>query len=297
MLKNKSKAFKNNITAWTFLVPGLVVLTIFVFYPILYSIPLAFTDYSVIGETNFVGFDNFKRAFSDPDFLTALLNSLKYVLIVPVIQVLSIFMAILLNSKVRGIKVFRVLYYIPVVTSMVAVSILWGWLFAPDGVINYIFLETGLISEKISWLSDSRTALWATMFVTLWKGLGYYMMIYLAGLQSVSQELVEAAYVDGATKFQSIRLITIPLLKPYVFFCSLMSLMSAIRVFDEVFVLTGGGPGTSTMTTSLFIYLKGFVNFDFGYAAAVGLIVSVIIMGLSLVSFLFNKKGGVNPYN
>lgn len=288
----KSETF----TAWMFLLPGLLLLCTFVFYPIIFSVPLAFTNYSVIGDTKFVGLENFKRAFNDPDFFVAVINSLKYVIIVPVIQILSILMAILINSNVKGIKIFRVTYYIPVVTSMVAVAIIWGWLFSPDGLINYILMSIGVIHDKISWFSESRTALWSTMFVTLWKGLGYYMMIYLAGLQSVPKELEEAALVDGATKFQKIRLITMPLLKPYIFFCSLMSLMAAIRVFDEVFVLTGGGPGNATLTTSLFIYQKGFVNFDFGYSAAVGLLVSIIIMLLSIVSFIFNKKGGVNPY-
>jgi len=284
------------LTAWMFLLPGLFLLCIFVFYPIIFSVPLAFTNYSVIDKTKFIGFDNFKRAFKDPDFIVAVINSLKYIIIVPIIQVLSIFMAILINSNVKGIKIFRVTFYIPVVTSMVAVAIIWGWLFSPDGMVNYIFLSLGLIKSKISWLSQSQTALWCTMFVTLWKGLGYYMMIYLAGLQSVPKELEEAATVDGATNFQKIRLITMPLLKPYIFFCSLMSLMAAIRVFDEVFVLTNGGPGNATLTTSLFIYNKGFINFDFGYAAAVGLLVSIIIMILSIIAFIFNKKGGVNPY-
>ena len=284
------------LTAWMFLIPGLFLLCVFVFYPIIFSVPLAFTNYSVIDKTKFIGFDNFKRAFNDPDFIVAIINSLKYIIIVPIIQVLSIFMAILINSNVKGIKIFRVTFYIPVVTSMVAVAIIWGWLFSPDGMVNYIFLSLGLIHSKISWLSQSQTALWCTMFVTLWKGLGYYMMIYLAGLQSVPKELEEAATVDGATNFQKIRLITMPLLKPYIFFCSLMSLMAAIRVFDEVFVLTNGGPGNATLTTSLFIYNKGFINFDFGYAAAVGLLVSIIIMILSIVAFIFNKKGGVNPY-
>lgn len=296
MLKINKKAFDDTRTAWFFLLPGLILLSVFVFYPIIFSIPLAFTNYSVIGETKFIGLDNFRRAFKDPDFIIAIINSLKYIIIVPLIQFISILMAVLLNSKVKGIKIFRVFYYIPVVTSMVAVSIIWGWLFSPDGLINYILISLGIINDKVAWLSDSKTALWATMFVTMWKGLGYYMMIYLAGLQSVSGEIIEAAYVDGATKFQTITKVTIPLIKPYVLFCSLMSLMSAIRVFDEVFVLTGGGPGTSTMTTSLFIYLKGFVSFDFGYAAAVGLIVSLIIMALSIILFIFNKKGGANPY-
>lgn len=292
----KLSRFSEVQTAWLFMGPGLILLALFTFWPIIYSVPLAFTNYSVIGETSFVGFENFKRALSDVNFLASIKNSLLYMIIVPFIQILSIFMAILVNRKIAGIKFFRAAFYIPVVTSMVAVSIIWGWLMSSNGVLNYMLLSIGIINEKINWLSDKDTALWALMFITLWKGLGYYMMIYLAGLQAISSDCIEAAKIDGASNFQVIRKITIPLLKPYVFFCTLISLMAAIRVFDEVFVLTSGGPGNETLTSSLYIYQQGFEVFEFGYSSALGLIISFIIMFFSIFVFLFNKKGGVNPY-
>ncbi|MEK4426083.1 carbohydrate ABC transporter permease [Solibacillus sp. FSL K6-1523] len=292
----KLSRFSEVQTAWLFMGPGLILLALFTFWPIIYSVPLAFTNYSVIGETSFVGFENFKRAFSDINFIASIKNSLLYMIIVPFIQILSILMAILVNRKIAGIKFFRAAFYIPVVTSMVAVSIIWGWLMSSNGVLNYMLLSIGIINEKINWLSDKDTALWALMFITLWKGLGYYMMIYLAGLQAVPTDCIEAAKIDGASNFQVIRKITIPLLKPYVFFCTLISLMSAIRVFDEVFVLTSGGPGNETLTSSLYIYQQGFEVFEFGYSSALGLIISFIIMFFSIFIFLFNKKGGVNPY-
>ncbi|GGF85656.1 carbohydrate ABC transporter permease [Paenibacillus aceti] len=282
--------------AWLFMAPGLLLLALFVFWPIIYSIPLALTNYSVIGKTDFVGFDNFVKALQDKSFITSLINSLLYVIVVPFIQFFSILMAILVNSNVRGIKLFRTAYYIPVVTSMVAVALIWGWLLNQNGVVNYILSNVGLMQERITWLSNKNTALWTLMFITMWKGLGYYMMIYLAGLQSIPKDLVEAAMIDGANRAQTIRKITIPLLKPYVFFCSLISLMAAIRVFDEVFILTMGGPGDATLTSSLYIYQQGFQQFNFGYSSALGLIVSVIIAALSIVIFRFNRKGGVNPY-
>ncbi|WP_106766196.1 carbohydrate ABC transporter permease [Paenibacillus faecalis] len=282
--------------AWLFMTPGLILLVLFVFWPIIYSLPLALTNYSIIGETEFVGFDNFKTAFQDKSFITSLINSLLYVIVVPFIQIFSILMAILVNSNVKGIKFFRTAYYIPVVTSMVAVALIWGWLLSQNGVVNYILSSVGLMEERITWLSNKNTALWTLMFITMWKGLGYYMMIYLAGLQSIPKDLVEAAMIDGANRWQSIRKVTIPLLKPYVFFCSLISLMAAIRVFDEVFILTQGGPGITTLTSSLYIYQQGFQKFNFGYSSALGLIVSVLIAALSIIIFRFNQKGGVNPY-
>ncbi|MGU3470956.1 carbohydrate ABC transporter permease [Paenibacillus sp. D51F] len=284
------------LPAWSFMAPGLLVIGVFVLFPILYSIPLALTNYSVLGETDFVGLDNFVKAFKDDSFIASLRNSMTYVIVVPVLQLLSILMAILVNSRIPGIKAFRAAYYIPVVTSMVAVALMWNWLLSQNGLVNYILLELGIIHEKIGWLSTSSTALYVLMFITLWKGLGYYMMLYLAGLQAIPADLYEAAIVDGATAAQRIRHITIPLLRPYVFFCSLISLMGAIRVFDEMFVLTSGGPGNATLTSSLYIYQEGITKLNYGYASALGLIVSVIVGVVSIIVFRVNQKGGVNPY-
>ncbi|CDN44971.1 carbohydrate ABC transporter permease [Paenibacillus sp. P22] len=284
------------LPAWSFMAPGLLVIGVFVLFPILYSIPLALTNYSVLGETDFVGLDNFVKAFKDDSFIASLRNSMTYVIVVPVLQLLSILMAILVNSRIPGIKAFRAAYYIPVVTSMVAVALMWNWLLSQNGLVNYILLELGIIHEKIGWLSTSSTALYVLMFITLWKGLGYYMMLYLAGLQAIPADLYEAAIVDGASAAQRVRHITIPLLRPYVFFCSLISLMGAIRVFDEMFVLTNGGPGNATLTSSLYIYQEGITKLNYGYASALGLIVSVIVGVVSIVVFRVNQKGGVNPY-
>ncbi|KAF6575497.1 sugar ABC transporter permease [Paenibacillus sp. EKM212P] len=285
-----------SFTAWAFMTPGLLLLAVFVFWPIIYSIPLALTDYSVISDTHFVGLDNFEAAFKDRNFLISIWNSLLYVLIVPFLQTFSILMAVLVNSRIPGIKIFRTTYYIPVVTSMVAVALIWSWLLGKNSIVNYLLMQVGLISKDIHWLSDSNLALYVLMFITMWKGLGYYMMLYLAGLQNIPQDLYEAARVDGASRWRLIVHITLPLLRPYVLFCTLISLMSAIRVFDEVYVLTKGGPGTATLTSSLYIFQKGMEQFNFGYASALGLIVGAMIAVLSIIVFRFNRKGGVNPY-
>lgn len=290
-MKNKKKHLKSETAyAWVTMLPGLLILAVFVFWPLIYSIPLAFTDYSVVGDMHFVGMKNFQKAFSDSDFIAALKNSIQYVIIVPIIQLISLAFAVALNQKMRGVKVFRTLFYFPVITSTVAVSIVWSWLLSSGGLINKILLGTNILSEKVSWLSNDQTALWVLMFITTWKGVGYYMVIYLAGLQSVPGELTEAARIDRASSIQIFFKILIPMLKPQVVMCSLMSVMSAIKVFDEPFVLTKGGPGNSTLTASLYIYQKGFQNFDFGYAAALSLILSVIILFFSLFVKLYNRK-------
>ncbi|CQR57903.1 carbohydrate ABC transporter permease [Paenibacillus riograndensis] len=292
----KSWFRSESFSAWAFMTPGLLFLAAFTFWPIIYGIPLSLTDYSVITETHYVGFENFTRAFQDHNFIISLWNSLVYVLIVPVIQVISILMAILVNSRIPGVKMFRTAYYIPVVTSMVAVALIWSWLLGNNGVVNYLLIQAGIISGQVSWLSTSTTALYVLMFITMWKGLGYYMMLYLAGLQGVPSDLYEAARVDGANFLKLIIHVTIPLLRPHILFCTLISVMGAIRVFDEVYILTKGGPGTSTLTSSVYIFQKGLEQFNFGYASALGLIVSVLVGALSVLVFRLNRKGGVNSY-
>lgn len=292
-LKEQSR---RNLFAYSMLTPGIILLLVFTFYPIFFGLPLAFTNYSVIGETKWIGLANFERAFADEDFILALKNSILYIIVVPVIQILSILMAILVNNKLKGVNFFRVSYFVPVVTSMVAVAIAWKWMFEQKGIINYILQSVGITDGKTAWLANPDTALYAVMFVTVWKGLGYYMMIYLAGLQSIPTELQEAAKIDGANRKQVTWYVTIPLLKPFVLLCSLLSVMGAIRVFDEVLVMTGGGPAHSSMVAGVYTYNKAFKDFDFGYAAAIGLIVSLIVFVFTILLFKYGKKGGVNYY-
>jgi putative chitobiose transport system permease protein len=287
---------RRNLFAYFMLAPGIILLLIFTFYPIFYGLPLAFTNYSVIGETKWIGWANFERAFADASFLLSLKNSLLYIIVVPFIQILSILMAILVNNKLKGVNFFRVSYFVPVVTSMVAVAITWKWMFEEKGIVNYLLQSVGLTDGKIAWLANPDTALYAVMFVTVWKGLGYYMMIYLAGLQSIPSELQEAARIDGANRTQVVWHVTIPLLKPFVFLCSLLSVMAAIRVFDEVYVMTGGGPANASLVTGVYTYNTAFKEFDFGYAAAIGLIMALIVFVFTFILFKYGKKGGINYY-
>lgn len=288
---------RETIKAYLFMAPALFMIFVFVIAPIIGSLPLMFYDYSVLGKTKFIGLNNFKRAFSDPEFRIAIINSILFVVVVPVIQFLSILLALLVNRKIKGISIFRTLIYIPVITSMVAVSIIWGFLFDPSGVINTALLDMGLISQPIGFLTSGKTAMLCIMFITIWQGLGYYMMMYLAGLQSVPKELEEAATVDGVNKFQCLIKIKLPLLKPYIWFCSLNSVISAVGVFDVVYVLTKGGPYNATLVINYYSYTKAFTDFEFGYSAAIGAVQAVITSLLSIVVFLYGKKGGGMTYS
>ncbi len=293
VLKRK---IKENFVAYAFMAPALVIIALFVVYPIIYSIPLAFTDYSGVNPVvNYVGWDNFSKAIHSEDFWIAIKHSVMFVLVVPIIQVLSIMLASLVNRKLPGMSFFRVLFYIPVVTSMIAVSIIWNWIFEESGILNSILINVGLLKDPVLWLGDANLALFTLMFITIWQGLGYYMMLYLAGLQSLSPEMEEAAIIDGASRFKTFIKIKIPLLKPYVWFCSLMSVISAVSVFDVVFAMKDdGGPNNATMVANLYSYRKAFIDFDFGYSAAVGVLVSIVILALSTFVFIYGRRGGMN---
>ena len=294
MAGNISKTKKREaLKAYGFMTPALIVILVFTIIPIIGSLVLMFYDYSVLGQTKFIGFKNFQKAFNDRVFLISIKNSIIFVVVVPIIQILSILLAVLVNKKLPGIGIFRTLFYIPVVTSMVAVSIIWGFIFDTNGIINTALKDWGWISGPLGFLSDKRMAMPCLMFITVWQGLGYYMMMYLAGLQGIPQELCEAATIDGANAAQVFTRIKLPMLKPYVWFCSLNSVISAIGVFDVVFVLTKGGPNDATMVINYYSYTKAFSDFQFGYAAAIGAIQAIITTLLSIVVFVYGNKGGM----
>lgn len=289
-----SRKTQKTITAWLLMAPGLILLGLFIFYPIVASLPLMFFDYSVIGDTKFVGLGNFVKMFDDHEFWSALKNSVLFVGIVPIIQILAMMLAFFVNRPIRGIKGFRTMIYLPVVTSMVAVSIIWGFLFNPNGVINTFLLEHGLIDKALGFHHSAKTAMLCVGFVTIWQGLGYYMMLYLAGIQSIPKELTDAAIVDGANVLQTMFFVNIPCLKPTIWFCTLNSVIAAVSVFDVVYVLTGGGPNNATNVLNYYSYYKAFKEFKFGYGAAVGAVQAVVVLLISLVIFAYGRKGGMN---
>ncbi|GKI14070.1 ABC transporter permease [Oscillospiraceae bacterium] len=285
---------RNTLIAWCFMAPAMAILLVFVFYPIVYSIPLAFTDYSVFGETAFTGLTNFKRLIADPDFWLAVKNSCVFVLMVPILQVLSIALALLVNRKLRGTAVFRVLIYLPVVTSMVAVAIIWKFIFDPNGLVNGLLMEWGWIEAPIRFLSSRALALPTMMAITIWQGLGYYMMIYLSALQHFPEELIEASVLDGASGWQTFWKVRIPLLQPQIWFCSMVSTIAALGIFDVVFTITNGtgGPDKSTYVINFYSYFQAFNKFDFGYSAAIGIVLALITLVFNLALNVYQKKGG-----
>ena len=291
------------VYAYIFLAPALILLTLFTFYPIVCGVGLAFFDFSLLRHTpegqlaapEFIGLKNFYRLWVDPYFWIALKNSLLYLLVVPVIQLASIIIAVLVNEPIKGQRFFRTAYYIPVITSVVIIGITWKAVFRSDGVANYMLSTIGM--GPVPWLTNSSYALGSVMFVTLWQGLGYYMILYLAGLQTIDPALEEAARLDGATWWQVLTQVTIPLLKPTVALCTIISTISALKVFGEIFIMTpGGGPQYSTLTMVYYIFNKAFEDFDMGYSAAVSLVLAGVVGIISFINVRYFKEGGLSSY-
>lgn len=290
------RQWRTTVTAYLFLGPALLLLAIFTFYPVAYGTVLSLFAYDAISPARFVGLTHFRALWTDRYLWLALGNSLKYLIVVPVLQVLSIGLAIAVNAPLRGVRWFRAAYYVPVVTSMVVAGLVWRWLYEQDGLLNYLLTRLGLLARPIAWLGHPDLALYAVMFVTLWKGLGYYMVIYLAGLQGVPPECEEAAVTDGASRWQVFRHITLPLLRPSILLASTLSAIAALKVFEEVYVMTGGGPMLRTYTMFFYIFDKGFQQLDLGYAAALAVVLAAATLVLSLVNFRLFREGGWTYY-
>lgn len=289
--------FRQTLLAYLFLLAPLLVMLVFIYYPIGYGVALSTLETSLLGEGKFVGLKNFEKLLNDRYFWNAFFNSLTYLLVVPPLQLASIVLAVLVNTKIRGRHFFRLLLFLPVVTPVSIVALTWRWIFREHGVLNYLFLGLGLVKEPIGLLSDPDIALFSIMFVTMWKGLGYYMMIYLAGLQGIPQDYIDAARIDGAKRWQIFFKVTIPLLKPYIFFCSVMSSIAALNVFGEIYAMTRGGPNHATETIPMFVYNNAFRYFKFGYSSAAATIFSLVVFAFTLLNFRIFREGGVRSYN
>jgi len=278
---------KATLTAYLFLTPAMVLLLAFAFWPVGFGSYIAFTQYNLIDAPVWVGLENFRELFDDELFIGSLKNSALYLIVVPVIQVLAILLAVLVNNNLPGIKFFRAAYYLPVVTTVSVIGIIWNFMYNDDGALNAILRWLHLINEPIGFLTDDRIALFAVMFVTIWRGLGWYMVLYLAGLQAISADVYEAATLDGANAWQKFWRITVPLLLPTILLCSIMSMLAAVKAFEEVQIMTQGGPFQSTYTALYYAYEFGIKSLNFGRALAASLVMSVVCMLLAWLNFRY----------
>jgi putative chitobiose transport system permease protein len=277
--------------AWLFLAPALVLLGVFSFWPVGYGSYLAFTDYSLVRPTSFVGLDNFRYIFNNDMFVTGLKNSLVFLLMVPFVQIGALSLAVLVNHQLPGIRLFRAAFYVPVVTTVSVVGIMWGFMFHEQGTLNYVLTALRLVDAPVGWLSDDTLALFCIMFVTMWRGLGWYMVMYLAALQAVPADMHEAAMLDGASRWQRFWRITVPMLKPTIAVCSVLSVLAALKAYQEVDVLTQGGPMNSTFTALYYAYDQGLKHLKLPRALAASMVVSVFCIGIALLCLRWLKPG------
>ncbi|MGK5067311.1 carbohydrate ABC transporter permease [Janthinobacterium sp. AD80] len=282
-------AHRHSLQAWLFLTPALLLLAAFSFWPVGYGSVLAFTDYSLIRETRFVGLDNFRYIFNNEMFVSGLKNSLMFLLMVPFVQIGAITLAVLVNNRLPGIRLFRAAFYVPVVTTVSVVGIMWGFMFHEQGALNYVMMTLKLVNAPVGWLSNDSLALFAVMFVTLWRGLGWYMVMYLAALQSIPSDMQEAAMLDGASRWQRFWKITVPMLRPTIMLCSILSVLAALKAYQEVDVLTQGGPMNSTFTALYYAYDQGLKHLKLPRALAASFVVSLFCIGIALLCLRYLK--------
>ena len=239
---------------YLFILPAAVVLVIFFFIPFFQTFILSFLDYSKnIYNPQFIGIDNYIKLFHNPIFYKVLWNTFIYLFVaVPILAILPLFLAVLINQKIRGVTLYKILIYLPVIVSIVVAAIAFKWLYADQGILNYLVTVFGF--EAVGWLTDPKYALYSVIIVTIWKGIGYYMIIYLAALMSVPKELYEACEIDGANFLTKHLTVTIPLIMPTIALVTTISAISAMKVFAEIYVMTKGGPLNSSKTIVYYIY-------------------------------------------
>jgi putative chitobiose transport system permease protein len=284
---------KLRATPYLFLAPALALLGIFVVYPIIAVVYYSFTDYDIVRPPVWVGLDNFQRLFADDTFWLALTHSFVYLLVTPILIVLSILLAIVVNRQLRGIHVYRALYFVPAVSGSIAIGLSWRWLFDRSGFVNSVLQSWGIIHDPIQWLATPSLVLPLAMLLTIWAGFGYYSVIFLAGLQNIPEELYDAARIDGCNDFQKHRYVSLPGLRPQIVFVAVISSLAALKVFDEIYVLTNrsGGILDSGVTMVFYLWREAFKLSHAGYASAIAIVLLVVTLAFSIVNVRLLERG------
>ena len=283
---------RNSLTAWAFLLPAVVLISLSVLIPAVMALVMSFTTtgLDVSAPLQFVGLANLRRLISDPMALRVMTTTLLYLIgVVPPIVLGSLALAVLVNRSLPGIHVLRGAFYTPVLVSIVVAAIAFRWLYAENGLVNgWLVAWFGETFSPIGFLTTPQLALPAVMLVTLWKGLGYYMVIFLAGLQGIPKELYEAAELDGSEGWRQHLDITLPLLRPYVALVAVVSSIAATKVFEEVYLMTQGGPADSTRTIVYYVYDQAFAELEISYACTLGLALFLLVMLFTLIRLAFS---------
>jgi multiple sugar transport system permease protein/alpha-1,4-digalacturonate transport system permease protein len=284
--------WRNTVAGWAFILPNFVGFAALTLVPVVVLFYLAFTNWNVFGVAEWTGTANFRRMWSDASFWTALRNTTYYTVFhIPLTMAASLGLALLLNRKLRGVAFFRTVAFFPYITSIVAIAVVWNQLFSPEyGPLNAFLRGVG-VDDPPGWTTSADWSMPAVIIVGTWRYMGYYMLLFLAGLQTIPTQLYEAAEIDGASAWQRFVNVTIPGLRHTTFFVTVMLTIESFKVFDLILVMTQGGPGQSTLVLSQYIYQKGFVENQFGYASAVSIVLFAICFGVTVIQFLVNRRG------
>ncbi|MFN8449978.1 MAG: sugar ABC transporter permease [Anaerolineae bacterium] len=278
------------LVGYLFVLPDLIGLIVFIIGPMLLAFVISFSDWRLTGVPEFVGIKNYEIILKDPKFGASLGRTILYTIgYVPVVYTLSLGLAVLLTRKVRGNTFFRTLYFMPIAMSMVVAGVIWRFMFDPgNGLINDIFRSVGL--PALQWTGNVQSAMVSVLIVSVWKSAGYFMIILLAGIQDIPSDYIEAAQIDGANRWQIFRRVIMPLLKPTSFFVIVILSINALQAFDQIYVMTRGGPAQATYTLLMYIYEKGFREWNFGYAAAMAVVLFAMIFVLTLIQVRFFRS-------
>lgn len=285
---------RRRLTPWLFLAPALLVAAVFHLWPFANTIVLSFTDAKALGGGEFTGLANFSRLVDDARFWQSFGNTALYlVVVVPLLVALPLLLAVLVEKRIAGIGFFRAVFYSPVVASMVVVGLIWTWMLSSDGMVNWVLRSLRLVSEPVPFLTDSTLLLFSCMLVTVWKGLGYYMVVYLAALGNVPRELHEAAQMDGAGVVRRFWSVTVPSVRPTMVLVGVLASIAAMKVFAEVYVISNGtaGPGGEARTLVYTIREVGLgLGGEVGYASAMSLALFVFTLAFSILFLRVNRE-------
>ncbi len=282
---------RNTLLGWSFLLPNFLGFALLTMVPVVLLFYYAFTTWDIFGGAEWTGLDNARQLMRDSSFWAALRNTLYYTVFhIPLTLVVSLGLAILLNKRLRAVAFFRTVAFFPYIASIVAVAQVWNMLFSPGyGPINAVLRAVG-VDHPPGWTTSADWSMPAVILVGTWREMGYFMLIFLAGLQTVPGELYEAARVDGANAWQRLRAVTLPCLRPTTFFVVVMLTINSFKILDLILVMTNGGPGQSTLVLAQYIYRKGFEENQFGYASAVSVVLFLLCFLVTVVQFVVNRR-------
>lgn len=287
-MKNFLDNLSNNqrFAGWIFIFPALIGTIIFIIIPVICSFGLSFAKWDLLNPIQFVGLDNYKGIFSEPLFFKILWNTIVFAVSTSVLGVIiPLILACILNSKIRGSEFYKTAYFLPFITPMIVIGVVWEWIFDPNiGLLNHI------LHLHINWLYDTHYAMTALIIVSVWKLIGYNMVIFLSSLAGISQSMFEAAKIDGANAFQTFKNVTVPLLSPTIFFVVIITAISSFQIFDLIYLMTQGGPLDSTNVLVYAIYKNAFEYFNVGKASAIAYVLFLLILVLTLCQWNLRKK-------